>query len=205
MNKRQIKNMAYNMIYWEVKNHPQYFTKKGKIRKSLKANGENIALDYDGNLIVSFYLGSLINPSGKYYLPFACSSVTDCSVCHGTGHTKKLYPCQYCTNGKRYVSDIRKAGYIHIMIDITEGRIPTFTDEIGEYIICVSCNGSGMIHKDCKYCGGLGSREAYEDSVFWEYMDNYASKHGGYIESGESDPCDTFLCFVVKSSTERDD
>lgn len=47
--------------------------------------------DEDGQIIESTYLGSVLNhcPSGKYYLPFACSNVIVCPRCKGAG-------CDYC-------------------------------------------------------------------------------------------------------------
>lgn len=204
MKTRDIKRMARQFISREV-NNPVMFTSKGKIRKTLKANDETIYWNvedcYNERLIASFYLGTLINPSGKYYLPFACSNVEKCPKCHGTGHTKKLYDCPYCTHGKRYIEDIRRSGYIMLMIDIIEGKYPIKSDVMGDFIDCIFCQGTGKHTHDCNYCGGMGSREAYEDDLFWEFLDDYASKHEGYIESGEGDPCDTFLCFVVKEAS----
>lgn len=53
---------------------------------------------------------------------------------------------------------------------------------------CGRCKGEG-----CEYCGHLGSREAYEDSLMDEYLQEYANKAGAWVESGEGDPCDLFL------------
>lgn len=94
--------------------------------------------DLDGNLILSYYLGSVFGllPSGKYYTPFASSNVDACSRCKGEG---------------------------------------------------------------CKHCGYMGSREAYEDSLWYEYMESALSKHGCILESGEGDPCDLF---ITRSITE---
>jgi hypothetical protein len=114
MNARDIKREAKELVEWGIKETPELMS------------------DDPSNNYMSVYLGTLINPSGKYYLPFACSNVDDCPRCKGKG---------------------------------------------------------------CNYCGQLGSREAYEDEVFFEALNNYASKYGAWIESGEGDPCDTFLCW----------
>jgi hypothetical protein len=78
------------------------------------------------------YLGTVfaIMPSGKYYMPWACSNVEPCSRCKGQG---------------------------------------------------------------CDFCGHLGSREAFEDDVMNEALQEYASKLGLCVEAGEGDPCDLFL------------
>lgn len=49
--------------------------------------------DMEGNTVKGVYLGSIFNntPSGKYYLPFACSNVEACHICGGRG-------CGYCGN-----------------------------------------------------------------------------------------------------------
>lgn len=63
--------------------------------------------------------------------------------------------------------------------------------------VCGRCKGDG-----CDYCGGLGSREAYEDSLMDEYLQEYANKAGAWVESGEGDPCDLFLVMAVESAEE---
>ena len=47
----------------------------------------------------SYYLGSILNilPSGKYYVPFACSNVEVCETCAAAGHVPctKENPCKH--------------------------------------------------------------------------------------------------------------
>jgi hypothetical protein len=78
---------------------------------------------------------------------------------------------------------------------------------------CPRCKGHGTkqverkalgIHESCKFCGGLGSREAYEDSVFNEELEAAANKAGWYIENGEGDPCDIFMVRVIDTPNEDD-
>lgn len=49
-------------------------------------------------MIASCFIGTVfsLTPSGKYYLPFACSNVEDCSRCHGTGKTTNGEDCTWC-------------------------------------------------------------------------------------------------------------
>jgi hypothetical protein len=84
---------------------------------------------------------------------------------------------------------------------------------------CPRCKGTGVIqHKSenttghptfltesCSFCGGLGSRETYEDEVFNEELERAADKAGWYIESGEGDPCDIFMVRVVDTPESEDD
>ncbi len=43
--------------------------------------------DIDGNTLKSVFIGTCFNimPSGKYYMPYACSNVEKCSKCDGKG------------------------------------------------------------------------------------------------------------------------
>ena len=73
----------------------------------------------------------------------------------------------------------------------------------GNVVLCPRCKGGGVRHSlltgapaYCTYCSGLGSREAFEDEVMWEWLEHYADKVGCYVESGEGDPCDIFLSQV---------
>lgn len=53
---------------------------------------------------------------------------------------------------------------------------------------CPRCKGRG-----CAFCGHCGSREAYEDSLFWESLEKYAGKIGAWVETGEGNSCDVYL------------
>ena len=88
--------------------------------------------DDDGEVVEACYLGSVfsLTPSGKYYMPWACSNVEPCKRCKGEG---------------------------------------------------------------CDFCGGLGSREAYEDECWRDELENAAMKNHCWVFSGEGDPCDLFL------------
>jgi hypothetical protein len=46
---------------------------------------------------------------------------------------------------------------------------------------------------ECPDCHGVGSVEAYEDTVFHEKLEAEAEALGAFIMSGEGDPCDVFL------------
>ncbi len=44
----------------------------------------------------------------------------------------------------------------------------------------------------CEHCGGIGSREAFLDTLWWELVNGLYDTHGYTMESGEGDPCDIF-------------
>jgi len=58
---------------------------------------------------------------------------------------------------------------------------------------CPRCKGEG-----CNFCGNLGSREAYEDEIFREELEKQAEKYGGWVRSGEGDPCDIFFEMYIE-------
>ena len=165
----------------------------------------DIQEDIDRGRIRSVYLGSIINPSGKYYTPFACSNVDNCHACKGSGKSKQVHTCENCMgSGARYVIEIARATN-ESLADCTarlESTNVKWLDDKHIEFECSSCDGAGYIYSDCRLCGGIGSREAYLDEVFFEELDAAASNAGGWIESGEGDPCDTFYCEAV---TEQDD
>lgn len=65
--------------------------------------------------------------------------------------------------------------------------------------VCNRCKGKG-----CDFCGHLGSREAFEDELMNDYLEEYSSKYNCWIEAGEGDPCDIFLVRLVKDNSEEE-
>jgi hypothetical protein len=132
----------------------------------------------------SLYLGTVMSifPSGKFYTPWANSNVDPCPRCKGSGNGK-MVPCSRCHDGWRDIPLIEDAK------DFPE-------------IQCWVCGGKGTQHMPCSHCGGMGSREAYEDERFREMMDTVANEHGVWVESGEGDFCDLFLCCAVEEGSD---
>jgi hypothetical protein len=60
---------------------------------------------------------------------------------------------------------------------------------------CEECKGDG-----CDHCGGIGSREAYLDSLYQEALEAVAEANGMFVTSGEGDPCDVFAGILVELS-----
>lgn len=181
---------------------------KGIIQDAKNNPQDDYANTEDEDVIGWAYLGTLINPSGKYYLPFACSNVDSCHSCKGSGINRiKKETCPICRgSGKRYLKDCEK--YPAILEWIKKDNIPVYHDFLGkhfndtfmkEYIVCNLCQGEGKISTTCKQCGGLGSNEAYKDQEFWQALDDIAAKYNGYITAGEGDLCDTFFNISVEN------
>ena len=67
-----------------------------------KIDSEESYRDIDGNTLKSVFIGTCFNimPSGKYYMPFACSNVEKCSNCGGKGEiinpNAEIVECPVC-------------------------------------------------------------------------------------------------------------
>lgn len=115
---------------------------RSTVRNAIPFLKTSEVFERDGEHYRAVFVGSLINPSGKFYTPFAHSNVRSCPRC--------------------------------------KGAVPAMDS--------------------CTFCGGLGSREAYLDELFWEAIDAALERHDAWTESGEDDPCDTF--FVTSAEEE---
>ena len=165
--------------------------------------------DESGQEVGRCWLGSCLSlaPSGKYYLPWACSNLDPCPRCKGTGSAKKADPCEWCKGtGRRAVGEFAAARGVNIeeatkYLEDVSSKI----DEATMTFACFACNGEGSVHKDCSWCGGGGSREAHLDQQWYEALDDVAGEHGMYIESGEGDATDLFAVVVVEDVDEEED
>lgn len=171
------------------------------------ANAENNPVesnDYmgDGETYGSEYIGSVLSlsPSGKYYTPWANSNVDECPMCHGTSKVKNgrgdqaLYEKMKDEENQLRQDMMRQYKQfdewpkeIHVILDRILKDIKVVIPEI-----------------QCPRCGGLGSYEAYQDQEFWQALEDVANKHGGWIESGEGDPLDTFFCVSIDQPEDDD-
>jgi hypothetical protein len=113
------------------------------IKREARENARDGDYTYEEDGYGMEYLGSILNiyPSGKYYMPFACSNLAPCDHCKGRGS----------------FGPIR----------------------------CIKCNG-------------YGTSEAYHDEIFGEVLEEVANENGGWIQSGEGDPCDLFFCISIE-------
>jgi len=150
-----------------------------------------------GYTVSRVFLGSLINPSGKFYTPWANSNVQACPRCQGRGTLTTSHICPAC-DGSAVLTVQWILDHSNEPREACIARLNSTPACIwitpGETFHCWACNHTGKQADECAYCGGQGSREAFEDSLFWEFLDEFAAAAGGYIESGEGDPCDTFYC-----------
>jgi len=153
-----------------------------------------------GGRAVSVFLGSVFSlaPSGKYYTPFANSNVNDCAKCAGGGKSKRTDLCGLC-EGKG-----ARVALAHYNLDGLAELIGRRV-EVGETFDCNGCAGAGRVPRDCHHCGGTGSREAWLDSIFWEELEKKAESLGCFVEFGEGNATDVFICRAVDDDDSGDD
>jgi len=166
----------------------------------------DIVEDMEGNHQRSIFLGTVfsLTPSGKYYLPFACGNVSPCPVCNGSGraflHKRKarVRKAAKLKHRERILcADIMSRYGPHY-----EGKWPRHAAERLEHLRREL--DKRRVEYECPHCDGIGSREAALDDAFNEALEEEANNHGCFIQNGEGDPCDVFLCKVVEEESEEE-
>ena len=158
--------------------------------------------DMDGNTLKSVFIGTCFNimPSGKYYMPYACSNVAMCPKCKGKGkiNNPNADSALYEENLKKeqfWIEYLRNNSVTYYRLSETNKKT---LDSIRE---CLKYYNETV---ECPVCHGLGSEEAYKDQVMQEALEDYADKHGAYVHSGEGDPCDMFVSIVVDEDEDQE-
>lgn len=81
--------------------------------------------DYDPDVLESrVYLGSVfsLTPSGKYYMPWACSNLDPCTECEGTGRSSAEHKSKRVRRRNRRGRSCRRCGGL--------GSVEAFWDEV---------------------------------------------------------------------------
>lgn len=137
------------------------------------------------------FLGTVfaLCPSGKYYLPFACSNVDPCPACRGTG---EIIPrgVKFRTV-KKWRHGIERCRKLFAKRNLVGDVDRLKTQSSYRYYLYAMRRMAGF---PCELCEGLGSYEAKLDEIFYEKLEAEAEEHGLGIENGEGDPCDVFAC-----------
>lgn len=158
--------------------------------------GANPTKDPDDTWVKTWYIGSVFNlhPSGKYYMPFACSNVMGCIDCCHDGRV---------VNG---ATDPRKFAFLKGLHDQTT----SYCSEHGFLgmgnVLSGIRNAMNSCAEDivCPVCNGTGSREASEDESWREALEKLLGEAGCWLISGEGDPCDLFICCHAEEEEEDD-
>jgi hypothetical protein len=134
------------------------------------------------------FLGTVfaLFPSGKYYVPYACSNVTPCPCCHGEGRRPVLK--------RRVVKRLKN------MVKKGDRRFEKWRDAGGSYWEVKHCGwlraARAAQHRlcvACPTCSGHGSVEVYYDDLYNDFLSEEANEQSLYVIAGEGDPCDIFV------------
>ena len=135
------------------------------------------------------FLGTVFSlyPSGKYYQPWACSNVDPCPICHGSGNSN---PRGNHRQRKRWQARVR-----HCERVLGKRHLFGAGERCAHTSACRALTKAHvLLHiPTCFHCQGMGSREAYLDSVYQELLEREAEEHNLFITSGEGDPCDVLV------------
>lgn len=171
------------------------------------------------------YLGTVfaLTPSGKYYMPFACSNVVSCPECGGDGHARELCQvcytnnpnngvdcenchevrsaresimekCQYCDGmGARGIKALAELRSASVQVTVKFLRDNDY-EFVGLYAYkCNACHGTGKQFVTCPTCNGIGSAEAYQDQVWYEALESVCDEYNMWYTAGEGDPCNVMV------------
>lgn len=138
------------------------------------------------------FVGTVMSlyPSGKYYMPWACSNLDACPNCNGTGKTKTKKHRLL----KKWKAARKRCFDLANKFDL-KGKL----DELQKHgWYRYHRRASAMLHRleedmVCSKCNGLGSHEAYADEKFSEALQKEAEERGLFVTAGEGDPCDIFV------------
>jgi len=186
MTARQVVREARQLILAEIEN--------------LKAHGEVSDKDDGDGQMRSNYMGTVfsLTPSGKYYMPWACSNVSPCPRCKGKGTLTRH-------TGNSAVHAVLKE-YEAFLVKHMFGTYEHYwsaPDWFRKHLDLVrSFEKDQEPTMDCPNCGGVGSREAYLDELWQETIEAEASANDCYVFSGEGDPCDLFIGQDVEETEE---
>lgn len=150
-----------------------------------------------GEYRASVYLGSyVITPSSKVYMPWACSNLTPCPTCRGTG---KRPP-------RNEIEDLHVAEWRRLHGEERMDWPGEITPAWGAYIqrknAVMDVNEDGTL--GCNECDGCGSHEAYADQVWASEMSSLA-KERGLVFNEEEGEYFVSLYFSIDEDENEDD
>jgi hypothetical protein len=138
----------------------------------------------------SIFIGSVFSlmPSGKYYMPWACSNLAPCPQCKGRAKVE--------TVNKRLLKKWKKAA-IRTRNLASKFNLAGNLAKLEKHgWFRYYRNARTLLdryEKTCLHCNGIGSREAYLDELYSDKLNAEADKSKLYVTSGEGDPCDIFV------------
>lgn len=131
------------------------------------------------------YLGSVFGctPSGKFYMPFACSNVMGCDSCKGLGTVPRFRKRRVCKRQQSRALRIRKRYEARAKVNF----------ETAQAWVRGRHAWRNQYGRPCTACGGLGSREAHLDELWREYAESVCESVGACLMNGEDSSEDLFI------------
>lgn len=156
--------------------------------------------DEDGNKTQTVYLGDIrsITPSGKVYMPFACSNLTPCPRCNGTTqienkhYKKKKWMKIHNKRKVLFLNAINQCGhFVHWPEKIHQkiNKLLKQENHWTQWLICPECIG-------------LGSLEARLDQDFWKQLGSELDTIEAWHHSSEGDGCQVMVSRGVEICTQ---
>ncbi len=148
--------------------------------------------------VVSVFVGTVfsLTPSGKYYMPWACSNVQGCAGCNGTGIVRSSVSLRVAKKWKNQQQVRRLWIKRYGVPSAWPERIRRRSDRLNQL--------ASRASRVCLNCGGGGSAEAYRDELWQEFVEKTLQPLGCYLRSGDGDPTDLYLC-TYKETKEQED
>jgi hypothetical protein len=154
------------------------------IRSELDRSDYEADRDNPGVEVRRVWLGSSIalNPSGKFYLPFACSNVAgDCQVCNGKGtcepRTGRRIRKRAKARQHRFSRGTVKRGCMGVpAAQRYAQRVQAFRDAA-----FLAANTT------CNACNGMGSISAARDEAWTEALEASAEEIGAFVDYSDGD------------------
>lgn len=177
------------------------------LRAELDAEDWEDDFEERGQQVRRVYLGTVFNltPSGKYYLPFACSNADACHTCKGLGRVtnRRLKRRTLKKWASRHTAIMRRFDGLYAGDKEDDRNVPSlgrayrpqnkkaafaFIDRQPKKYRMRYLN----VGTECTACAGQGSREAYLDELWNEAATEGLQSIGASLQSGDGDPCDLF-------------
>jgi hypothetical protein len=139
---------------------------------------------YEDGFIGRVYAGSSLNlvPSGKFYMPFACSNLTPCPICKGSGHIDNPDHAGSILSAAKAAQEALKSVLVgNHDVQAAYRELSKIVEARGETLSCPCCDG-------------MGSHEAAADERFMEALAAHLDKEDMWQECGEGDSLSWFIC-----------
>lgn len=173
-----------------------------KIKALLEAADPEPVEEDEDQVQRTVYLGSVLNltPSGKVYFPFACSNVTKCPFCSGTGNVDNpFHDAALLLSASAERTVVTEAGKqtglfcdwpadLQVKAKALDGIIEWARETIA-----------------CPHCHSQGSREAHEDEEYRDYIEGKADELGAFITGSDGDGCDILIAKVEPAPEKEDE